>query len=219
MRRKGETRAWARIFFYCFFIIEMQASTKWRISVNFVQNPIQVEQFGGALNSGERIYESAIYVGPTLSVTAAWKINSRAISVSLSQASGWKREKSKLPKNLAMVLLAAAAVGPHKTLNPTLSPPSSGGRRPRLRFPLPLPRGGHLRCSAGYREAAAAAASTSSTTTTPRPTEIPWSRELCNSVRLIGTVGTEVELRQLPSGGSVARGRLAIWKSATETTW
>ncbi|EAY91117.1 hypothetical protein OsI_12726 [Oryza sativa Indica Group] len=118
-----------------------------------------------------------------------------------------------------MVLLAAAAVGPHKTLNPTLSPPSSGGRRPRLRFPLPLPRGGHLRCSAGYREAAAAAASTSSTTTTPRPTEIPWSRELCNSVRLIGTVGTEVELRQLPSGGSVARGRLAIWKSATETTW
>lgn len=29
-----------------------------------------------------------------------------------------------------MVLLAAAAVGPHKTLNPTLSPPSSGGRLP-----------------------------------------------------------------------------------------
>uniref|UniRef100_A0A453LRH8 OB domain-containing protein n=1 Tax=Aegilops tauschii subsp. strangulata TaxID=200361 RepID=A0A453LRH8_AEGTS len=55
--------------------------------------------------------------------------------------------------------------------------------------------------------------------TTQRPDEIPWSRELCNSVRLIGTVGTDIELRQLPSGASVARGRIAVWKSATETTW
>jgi single-stranded DNA-binding protein len=28
-------------------------------------------------------------------------------------------------------------------------------------------------------------------------------------VRLIGTVGTDVELRQLPSGATVAKGRLA----------
>ncbi|KAF0922246.1 hypothetical protein E2562_029134 [Oryza meyeriana var. granulata] len=115
-----------------------------------------------------------------------------------------------------MVLLAAA-VRPLKTLNPNLNP-SSGARRlrfPTARLSLPLPRGGRLRCSAEYREAAAPRPAAP----TPRPTEIPWSRELCNSVRLIGTVGTEVELRQLPSGGSVARGRLAVWKSATETTW
>uniref|UniRef100_A0A0D9VWL4 Uncharacterized protein n=1 Tax=Leersia perrieri TaxID=77586 RepID=A0A0D9VWL4_9ORYZ len=117
-----------------------------------------------------------------------------------------------------MVLLAAAAVGPLKTLNP-----SSRGRRlhsPAIRLPHPLPRVGRLRCSAEYREASAPRpAAPTTTTTTTRPAEIPWSRELCNSVRLIGTVGTEVELRQLPSGGAVARGRLAVWKSATETTW
>ncbi|XP_006651616.2 protein OSB2, chloroplastic-like [Oryza brachyantha] len=116
-----------------------------------------------------------------------------------------------------MVLLAAAAaVGPFKTLNPTLHP--SSGRRLRLPLALPLPRGGRVppRFSAEYREAAAPRPATA---TTPRPTEVPWSRELCNSVRLIGTVGTDVELRQLPSGGAVARGRLAVWKSATETTW
>ncbi|KAL5219039.1 hypothetical protein ABZP36_019723 [Zizania latifolia] len=112
-----------------------------------------------------------------------------------------------------MVLLAAA-VAPLKTLNP------SHGRRlssPTVRIPLPLRRGGRLRCSAEYGEAAAPRPVAA--TTTPRPSEIPWSKDLCNSVRLIGTVGTDVELRQLPSGGAVARGRIAVWKSATETTW
>ncbi|CAL4926314.1 unnamed protein product [Urochloa decumbens] len=113
-----------------------------------------------------------------------------------------------------MAILAVAS--PLKTLNPS----AAGHRRGRLsssllRLPPPVPRGRRLRCSAQYSEAAAPP----TTTTTPRPAEIPWSKELCNSVRLIGTVGTEVELRQLPSGSAVARGRLAVWKSATETTW
>ncbi|CAL4917998.1 unnamed protein product [Urochloa decumbens] len=113
-----------------------------------------------------------------------------------------------------MAILAVAS--PLKTLNPS----AAGHRRGRLsssllRLPPPVPRGRRLRCSAQYGEAAAPP----TTTTTPRPAEIPWSKELCNSVRLIGTVGTEVELRQLPSGSAVARGRLAVWKSATETTW
>ncbi|CAN6310126.1 unnamed protein product [Urochloa humidicola] len=113
-----------------------------------------------------------------------------------------------------MAILAVAT--PLKTLNPS----AAGHRRGRLsssllRLPPPVPRGRRLRCSAQYGEAAAPP----TTTTTTRPAEIPWSKELCNSVRLIGTVGTEVELRQLPSGSAVARGRLAVWKSATETTW
>jgi hypothetical protein len=109
-----------------------------------------------------------------------------------------------------MAILAVASAP--KTLNPTLD--SGRWRRPPslVRFTPTLPRGRHLRCSAQYSEAAAPP-------TTPRPVDIPWSRELSNSVRLIGTVGTDVELRQLPSGATVAKGRLAVWKSATETTW
>ncbi|GJN24004.1 hypothetical protein PR202_gb11708 [Eleusine coracana subsp. coracana] len=107
-----------------------------------------------------------------------------------------------------MAILAVASAP--KTLNPTLGP--GHWRRPSslVRFPLPLGR--RLLCSAQYSEAA-------TPLTTPRPAEIPWSKELCNSVRLIGTVGTDIELRQLSSGATVARGRLAVWKSATETTW
>lgn len=107
-----------------------------------------------------------------------------------------------------MALLTTASAP--KTLNLTLGPGLL--RRPSslVRFALPLGR--RLRCSAQYSEATAPP-------TTPRPAEIPWSKELCNSVRLIGTVGTDVELRQLSSGAAVARGRLAVWKSATETTW
>ncbi|XP_047085178.1 protein OSB2, chloroplastic-like [Lolium rigidum] len=121
---------------------------------------------------------------------------------------------------MALPLLAVAS--PLKTLNPTLNPSPSRHRRRRLlsssllRVPPLLSRSGRLRCSAGYGDAAA---QQQAAPTTPRPDEIPWSKELCNSVRLIGTVGTDVELRQLPSGASVARGRIAVWKSATETTW
>uniref|UniRef100_A0A8R7UJ27 Protein OSB2, chloroplastic n=1 Tax=Triticum urartu TaxID=4572 RepID=A0A8R7UJ27_TRIUA len=117
-----------------------------------------------------------------------------------------------------MVLLAVASS--LKTLNPTLSPSPSRRRlllsSSHLRLPPLLSRSGRLRCSAGYGDAAAPQ---QAAPTTQRPDEIPWSRELCNSVRLIGTVGTDIELRQLPSGASVARGRIAVWKSATETTW
>lgn len=127
---------------------------------------------------------------------------------------GKRAAESQRAKNIAMATLAVAST--LKTLNP--SPADHRGRRlssSLLHLPPPVPRGRSLRCSAQYGEAAAPA----TTTTTPRPAEIAWSRELCNSVRLIGTVGTEVELRQLPSGSAVAKGRLAVWKSATETTW
>jgi hypothetical protein len=120
---------------------------------------------------------------------------------------------------MALPLLAS----PLKTLNPALNPSPTRRRRrlplssAHLRLSPPLSRSGRLRCSAaGYGDASAPQ---QAAPTTPRPDEIPWSKDLCNSVRLIGTVGTDVELRQLPSGASVARGRIAVWKSATETTW
>ncbi|KAI3668085.1 hypothetical protein L6452_43160 [Arctium lappa] len=53
----------------------------------------------------------------------------------------------------------------------------------------------------------------------PRPTEVPWKKELCNSVQLIGIVGTPVEFKQLSSGKVLAWSRLAVKKSATDTTW
>ncbi|GAV73440.1 SSB domain-containing protein [Cephalotus follicularis] len=53
----------------------------------------------------------------------------------------------------------------------------------------------------------------------PRPPEIPWRKEITNAVHLIGTVGTAVEFKHLPSGKLLAWTRLAVKRSATDTTW
>ncbi|WCJ21623.1 Single-stranded DNA-binding protein [Euphorbia peplus] len=53
----------------------------------------------------------------------------------------------------------------------------------------------------------------------PKPPEIQWNKDLCNSVHLIGTVGTPVEIKHLSSGKVLAWTRLAVKKSATDTTW
>ncbi|XP_057519707.1 protein OSB2, chloroplastic-like [Amaranthus tricolor] len=55
--------------------------------------------------------------------------------------------------------------------------------------------------------------------TYPRPSEIPWKKELCNSVQLIGIVGVPVQLTHLSSGKVVASTRIAVRKSATDTSW
>ncbi|XP_062080888.1 protein OSB2, chloroplastic-like isoform X2 [Humulus lupulus] len=53
----------------------------------------------------------------------------------------------------------------------------------------------------------------------PRPAEIQWKKELCNTVQLIGIVGLPVEIKHLPSGKVVAWTRLAVKKSSTDTSW
>ncbi|XP_042026823.1 protein OSB2, chloroplastic-like [Salvia splendens] len=53
----------------------------------------------------------------------------------------------------------------------------------------------------------------------PRPPEIQWKKELCNSVQLIGVVGAPVQIKHLASGKAVAWTRLAVKKSQTDTTW
>ncbi|KAK4357447.1 hypothetical protein RND71_023057 [Anisodus tanguticus] len=53
----------------------------------------------------------------------------------------------------------------------------------------------------------------------PRPSEIQWKKELCNSVQLIGNVGAPVQIKHLNSGKVVAWTRLAVRKSQNDTTW
>ncbi|KAK9282192.1 hypothetical protein L1049_005104 [Liquidambar formosana] len=53
----------------------------------------------------------------------------------------------------------------------------------------------------------------------PKPSEVPWKKELCNSVQLIGIVGKPIEIKHLPSGKVLAWTRLAVKKSATDTAW
>ncbi|GAB4830464.1 hypothetical protein Ancab_020177 [Ancistrocladus abbreviatus] len=53
----------------------------------------------------------------------------------------------------------------------------------------------------------------------PIPSEIPWKKELCNSVQLIGIVAVPVQINQLSSGKFVAWSRLAVRKSPTDTSW
>ncbi|KAF7818381.1 protein OSB1, mitochondrial-like [Senna tora] len=53
----------------------------------------------------------------------------------------------------------------------------------------------------------------------PKPSEIPWNKELCNSVNLIGIVAAPVEIKHFPSGKVVAWTRLAVKKNASQTSW
>ncbi|KAG0468534.1 hypothetical protein HPP92_017862 [Vanilla planifolia] len=52
-----------------------------------------------------------------------------------------------------------------------------------------------------------------------RPSEIPWSKDLANSVQLIGTIGTAVQIKQLGSGKVVAWTRLGFKKSLSDISW
>jgi hypothetical protein len=55
--------------------------------------------------------------------------------------------------------------------------------------------------------------------TYPKPTEVPWNKDLCNSVNLIGFVADPVEIKHFPSGKVVARTRLSVKKNATQMSW
>ncbi|GAU50487.1 hypothetical protein TSUD_26310 [Trifolium subterraneum] len=55
--------------------------------------------------------------------------------------------------------------------------------------------------------------------TYPKPTEIQWNKDLCNSVNLIGFVANPVEIKHLPSGKVVAWTRLSVKKNATQMSW
>ncbi|CAK7346488.1 unnamed protein product [Dovyalis caffra] len=71
-----------------------------------------------------------------------------------------------------------------------------------------------LKCSADHRDH-----NYNQTAMHAKPADIQWNKELCNSVHLIGIVGTPVEIKHLPSGKVVAWTRLAVKKSATDTSW
>ncbi|KAJ6998510.1 protein OSB2 [Populus alba x Populus x berolinensis] len=71
-----------------------------------------------------------------------------------------------------------------------------------------------LKCCADFRDN-----QYSQAVTHAKPAEIQWNKELCNSVHLIGIVGAPVEIKHLPSGKVVAWTRLAVKKSANDTSW
>ncbi|KAH1128954.1 hypothetical protein J1N35_000332 [Gossypium stocksii] len=71
-----------------------------------------------------------------------------------------------------------------------------------------------LKCSVDYRDQ-----THNLQVSYPKPSEIPWSKDLCNTVHLIGNVGSPVEIKHLPSGKVLAWTRLAVKKSPTDTTW
>lgn len=71
-----------------------------------------------------------------------------------------------------------------------------------------------LKCSVDYRDQ-----THNLQVSYPKPSEIPWSKDLCNTVNLIGNVGSPVEIKHLPSGKVLAWTRLAVKKSPTDTTW
>lgn len=95
--------------------------------------------------------------------------------------------------------------------------PQNPNPKPKIQLPsfrTHLPKGNHgnlklkLRCFNSMTNA-----------TYPKPSEIQWQKELCNSVNLIGFVGAPVEIKHLPSGKVVAWTRLSVKKNATQTSW
>lgn len=93
-----------------------------------------------------------------------------------------------------------------KTPALSLNPLSSSSKRSHFQR--------SLKCSADYRDN-----QYSQAVTHAKPAEIQWNKELCNSVHLIGIVGAPVEIKHLPSGKVVAWTRLAVKKSANDTSW
>ncbi|KAK8674478.1 hypothetical protein V6N13_112768 [Hibiscus sabdariffa] len=94
-------------------------------------------------------------------------------------------------------------------------------------FPSPIPKNSSfflakrqhfpfrtLKCSVDYRDQ-----NYNLQASYPKPSEIPWNKDLCNTVHLIGNVGAPVEIKHLPSGKVLAWTRLAVRKSPTDTTW
>ncbi|CAN0898277.1 Protein OSB1, mitochondrial [Linum grandiflorum] len=73
-----------------------------------------------------------------------------------------------------------------------------------------------LKCSANYRDYEQ---NNQAVVGHERPAEIPWKKELCNTVQLIGIVDGPVEMKDLPSGKVVAWTRLGFKKSAADTCW
>ncbi|KAK8919084.1 hypothetical protein KSP39_PZI021919 [Platanthera zijinensis] len=83
-------------------------------------------------------------------------------------------------------------------------------RRPAGAVALPPPP---FSCSSGYGDYQ------HEKTAHSRPPEIPWSKDLANSVHLIGNIGASVQIKQLSSGKVLAWTSLGVKKSSSETSW
>ncbi|GER55386.1 single-stranded DNA-binding protein [Striga asiatica] len=51
----------------------------------------------------------------------------------------------------------------------------------------------------------------------PKPAEIQWNKELCNTVQFIGVIAAPVQIKHFPSGKVVANSRLTVKTNKTDT--
>ncbi|KAK7277589.1 hypothetical protein RJT34_22604 [Clitoria ternatea] len=86
----------------------------------------------------------------------------------------------------------------------------------KSQFQIPYIRTTHHRWKGNVKLKCSA---TMSTVAYPKPPEIPWKKELCNSVNLIGIVAAPVEIKHFPSGKVGAWTRISVKKNATQTSW
>lgn len=48
----------------------------------------------------------------------------------------------------------------------------------------------------------------------PRPSSVPWSKEVANTVHLIGNVGRDMDIKYLDTGKVVAKSSLAVSRNS-----
>jgi len=48
----------------------------------------------------------------------------------------------------------------------------------------------------------------------PRPSSVPWAKEIANTVHLVGNVGRDMEIKYLDTGKVVAKSSLAVLKNS-----
>ncbi|KAK7345883.1 hypothetical protein VNO77_16498 [Canavalia gladiata] len=105
------------------------------------------------------------------------------------------------------------AVSSTTTLRNLLAIPSNPIPKPQFQIARTQQRS-KLKCSMNMNMN-----TSTSTVAYPRPSEIPWKKELCNSVNLIGVVAAPVVIKHFPSGKVAAWTRLSVKKSATQSFW
>lgn len=117
-----------------------------------------------------------------------------------------------------MALETATAALPASSQVPAFFPTATANRHNHLPFPR---RRFNIKCSIEYSNngSSGGGVGVQAPVAYPRPAEVQWKKELCNTVHLIGVVGVPIEIKQFPSGKVLASTRLAVKKSATDTSW
>ena len=119
------------------------------------------------------------------------------------------------------MVLEQTAVASTRLRNLVLTPqnPTSNPKVPSLMIRYPCLRE-HLKAkrNKGWPNLKVKFSNHSKDVEYPKPSEVPWKKELCNSVNLIGVVAAPVQIKHLPSDKAVAWTSLAIKKTNAKTS-